>query len=71
MQATRTKLLVKKVYENSFTWLDLENYFNIRRDLLEHDVEAYFAKSGKGASIVVEKILSNERSIDERNTVSR
>lgn len=66
MQATRTKLLVKKVYENSFTWLDLENYFNIRRDLLEHDVEAYFAKSGKGTSIVVEKIISNER-----NTVIR
>lgn len=62
MQATRTRLLIRKVYENKFTWLDLENYFNINRTSLKDEVEAYFDKSGKGVPLVLNKISSNENS---------
>lgn len=62
MQATRARLLIRKVYENGFTWLDLENYFNINRNTLKDEVKAYFDKSGKGVPLVLSKISSNENS---------
>ena len=61
MPATRTRLLIMKVYENGFTWPDLENYFNINRVYLNDELKAYFDKSGKGASMVIDRINYNER----------
>lgn len=63
MQATRTVLLIKKIYENEFTWLDLENYFNINRDCLKDELKKFFDNSGNGFSMVINKVNSNEKNM--------
>ncbi|MGN0399001.1 MAG: hypothetical protein ACI4EO_02625 [Blautia sp.] len=60
MRETVMEIMIHKIYFNHFTWWDLENYFNINRNILIKDLRE-FMDSEEQVEKVLQKAAENEK----------